>query len=74
MPFDEGMELLESGVNSEMEDKLFMRWIAGYQFSVGYTEFKKMVMNDDTDFDDREIGKASEQETLDKVKAILDKR
>lgn len=41
MPFLEGYDLIQYALGAEMEDRLFMRWINGYQFTMEYEEFKK---------------------------------
>lgn len=41
MPFFEGYELIQYALGAEIEDRLFMRWVNGYQFTMEYEEFKK---------------------------------
>ena len=43
MPFFEGTELIEFALDEEAEEKLFERWIAGYQSQMSYEEFKRSV-------------------------------
>ena len=43
MPFFEGFELIDYAINEELEEKLYMRWIAGYQQSISYEEFKHEI-------------------------------
>lgn len=43
MPFEEGYELMKYALDAEIEDKLFTRWINGYQQMMGFEEFKSKV-------------------------------
>lgn len=40
MPFEDGCELVCHASDAEEEDRLFLRWAAMYQESMGFEEFK----------------------------------
>lgn len=63
MPFFDGFELLTYAVDAECEEKLYLRWAIGYQFMMGFTEFKGKVVQTE---DDR-----TEKEILDDVREII---
>jgi hypothetical protein len=41
----EGIKLIEYGIEKEQEDKLFQRWVAGYQHSESFDDFKNKLIN-----------------------------
>lgn len=43
MPFEDGYEMMQYALNAENEDKLFARWINGYQQVMGFEEFKNQI-------------------------------
>ena len=43
MPFEEGCEMMQYALNAELEDKMFIRWINGYQQVMGFEEFKNQI-------------------------------
>ena len=43
MPFEEGYEMMQYALNAENEDKLFNRWVNGYQQVMGFEEFKNQI-------------------------------
>lgn len=65
MPFFEGYELLKYALDAESEDKLFIRWAIGYQFTMGFDEFKSKATSIKVE-DNR-----TAEEILDTVKEIL---
>ena len=66
MPFFEGYELLKYALDAETDEKLFMRWVIGYQFDMGFDEFKAEVTTVKTVDDDR-----TAEEILNSVKEII---
>lgn len=71
MPFFDGYELISYALDAEREEKLFLRWVAGYQFTMEFKEFKMLAgggtgMSDATKTDNRTAG-----EILDTVKDII---
>ncbi len=63
MPFSDGFELLIYAEDAECEEKLYLRWAIGYQFMMGFAEFKGKVVQQE---DDR-----TEKEILDDVREII---
>ena len=43
MPFFDGYELIAYALDEEVENKLFLRWVAGYQTAMGFDEFKNQI-------------------------------
>ncbi len=43
MPFFDGYELISYALDAELEEKLFVRWVAGYQFAMEFKEFKRQA-------------------------------
>lgn len=66
MPFIDGFELVQYAKDAENEDKLFIRWVAGYQSVLGFDEFKRQICVGGSAEDNR-----SADEILDKVKEII---
>ncbi len=44
LPFEDGLELISTAVRRDYEDKLFLRWIAGYQH-MPFADFRKTCEN-----------------------------
>lgn len=65
MPFEEGIEFLFFAEEEEAEEKIYMRWVIGYQSMIPFNEFKKMLGHIKTE------DKRTEKEILDEVKDIL---
>ena len=67
MPFFDGYELITYALNEEIEDKLYLRWMMGYQIVMSYEEFKsQMNINVRAKHDKR-----TEEEIFDYVLNIL---
>lgn len=71
MPFFDGYELISYALDAELEEKLFLRWVAGYQFAMEFKEFKAQAggyagMRNMAKTDNRTAG-----EILDTVKDII---
>lgn len=71
MPFFDGYELISYALDAELEEKLFLRWVAGYQFVMEFKEFKAQAgcnagMGGVMKTDNRTAG-----EILDTVKDII---
>lgn len=66
MPFFEGYELLKYALDAEKEDRIFMRWVVGHQFSMDFNEFKRNLSNTQAVDDNR-----TAEEILDTVKDII---
>ena len=66
MPFIDGYELIQYALDAETEDKIFMRWITGYQFQMNYDEFKKNLETNQEVYDSR-----TAEEILETVKDII---
>lgn len=64
--FDDGILFLRKAREQENEEKLYSRWIQGYQMHISYQDFKKEAINNA-----RVIKEKSEDEILDKVKKII---
>lgn len=45
MPFFDGHELISYALDAEYEEKIYWRWVIGYQFIIEYDEFKKNLNN-----------------------------
>lgn len=67
MPFEEGYEMMQYALNAENEDKLFVRWINGYQQIMGFEEFKNQIgVNSRQERDTR-----TAEDILDTVRGII---
>lgn len=67
MPFFDGYELISYALNEENEEKLFIRWVVGYQSVMNFDEFKnQMNLSVETRNDNR-----SEEEIFEYVLRIL---
>ena len=66
MPFFEGYELLKYALDAEKEDRIFMRWVVGHQFSMDFNEFKRKLTSTQEVYDNR-----TAEEILDTVKDII---
>lgn len=40
MPFLDGHELINYALDTEYEERIFLRWAIGYQFVMGFDDFK----------------------------------
>lgn len=76
MPPEKGLEFYEEAKRQRQEDKLYMRWVAGYQAYMSFAEFKRVAsesagtsMYTESGHCQREL---TEAETLAKVKGILE--
>lgn len=65
MPFLDGSEMIEYAQDAELEEKLYMRWVIGYQMCMGFEEFKRNIGNTHETKDNR-----SASEILEKVRDI----
>lgn len=56
MPFKDGFELIKFALDDENEQKMYLRWVVGYQSLISFTEFKnkvrQMSINDNRDAED----------------------
>lgn len=56
MPFQDGFELIKFALDDENEQKMYLRWVVGYQSLISFTEFKnkvrQMSINDNRDAED----------------------
>lgn len=43
MPFKEGYDLIKYASDEEDDNKLFLRWVVGYQSATTFEEFKNMI-------------------------------
>ena len=43
LPIDYGVGLLDYAFESEWEHNVFLRWIAGHEFGMSFSEFKEAV-------------------------------
>ena len=66
MPFQDGWEMICFAQDAECEDRLFLRWAAMYQDTMGFDEFKKEIFTAQRPGDGR-----TAEEILDKVKGII---
>jgi len=66
MPFFDGCEMIAYARDAEYEEKLYMRWVVGYQLYMGFEEFKKEICNANSPGDSQTV-----EEILDKVKDII---
>ena len=66
MPFFDGCEMIAYARDAECEEKLYMRWVAGYQLYMGFDEFKKEIFTAQRPGDSR-----TAEEILEKVKGII---
>lgn len=41
MPFLDGYEMINYALDAEYEERIFLRWAIGYQFVMGFEEFKR---------------------------------
>lgn len=66
MPFFDGFELIFYARDAEVEDKLFLRWVSGYQSVYGFKEFKAQFFGNQESENNQ-----SAEEILFKVKDII---
>lgn len=43
MPFKDGYELIKFALEEENEEKMYLRWVVGYQSLISFAEFKNKV-------------------------------
>lgn len=43
MPFFDGYEMIKYALHADLEERLYLRWIIGHQFTMGFTEFKQQI-------------------------------
>jgi hypothetical protein len=67
MPFEEGYEMFQYALNAEIEDKMFIRWINGYQQVMGFNEFKNQIGADSRQVRDNRTA----DEILESVRGII---
>lgn len=67
MPFDEGILFFEKAVEEKQNERLYLRWIHGYQSQMSFDEFKRHLTIP------REGKELTEAETYEKVREILRK-
>lgn len=63
LPITEGYEFVKNAVETEREEKLYLRWVVGYQSTTTYEEFKRKLM--------QSSDKRSAEEILDEVKSLM---
>lgn len=67
MPFFDGYELIQFALDEEVEEKLYLRWVIGYQNVMGFDEFKRQIDHSrEATLDNR-----SAEEILDSVREII---
>ena len=66
MPFQDGWEMICFAQDAECEDRLFLRWAAMYQDTMGFDEFKKEIFTPQRPGDSR-----TAEEILNKVREII---
>lgn len=66
MPVDQGVEFVRNAIEQENEEKLFLRWVVGYQQTTAYGEFKIKMKEAAAAKDNR-----SAEAILDEVEALL---
>lgn len=56
LPFKEGYELIKFALEEENEQRMYLRWVVGYQSLISFTEFKnkirQMSIQDNRDAED----------------------
>ena len=67
MPFFDGCEMIAYARDAECEEKLYMRWVAGYQLYMGFDEFKQKISGGIRGADDSR----SAEEILKEVQRII---
>ncbi len=71
MELDRGILFLRKAREKENEDKLFRRWISGYQDKVSFDEFKNSVFEEAKKA--RKSENQSAEDILEKVRKIINK-
>lgn len=71
MELDRGILFLRKAREKENEDKLFRRWISGYQDKVSFNEFKASVFEEAKKA--RKSENQSAEDILEKVRKIINK-
>lgn len=67
MPFEEGIEIINTAQRMNVEEKLFMRWVVSYQTIMTFDDFKEKTQTSQKQIDDDR----TEEEILKAVKAII---
>lgn len=65
MPFLNGCKLVRYALDAENEERLYVRWVAGYQKEMNFMEFKQKLGGDHAE-DGLQV-----EEILRKVKGII---
>ena len=71
MPFFDGYELISYALDAELEEKLFLRWVTGYQFVMEFNEFKMQAGGDISMASVEKADNRTAGEILDIVKEII---
>ena len=71
MPFFDGYELISYALDAELEEKLFLRWVAGYQFAMEFKDFKMQAGGDIRMASVEKADNRTAGEILDTVKEII---
>ncbi len=64
MDHSDGFAIYNKAFDRKVEEKLFMRWVFGYQHAMGFDEFKARC---------KPVEQKSAEEVYDKVKGIMEK-
>ena len=70
MPPKRGYEFYVKGQQEVDNDRIFMRWINGYQQSMSFVDFKRQITGGETELSEPRK-EQTEEEILEKVKGIL---
>lgn len=65
LPANEGIKLIQYAIDQEQEEKLFQRWVAGYQHKESFNDFKNKLMQKQLD------NSKKEEDILSDVAVIL---
>ena len=68
LPFAEGAELLKFAEEQENEEKIFLRWVVGYQTTTAYGDFKNKLLKNCRYSDNK-----TEAQILDNVSDIIER-
>ncbi len=67
MDFEVGIELISNAYRKKSDEDLYLRWLIGYEKTMGFEEFKNKLTANTVKPDNR-----TEEEILSNVKEILD--
>lgn len=67
MPLADALDLIAFMNEKEHEERIYLRWVIGYQMQMGYAEFKNNLMQASIDAND----KRSADTILDSVEEVL---